>query len=152
MAPATQQDAALLTSVCFAAKRSWGYPDAWMEHWRESLTLSPELISSGHFSIARIGVCVAGFYGFICAGEDCGRLEHLWILPQWQRRGIGRALFQHAAQHARSLGVRQFEIEADSNAEPFYLRMGARRITGAISFVAGVERRTPILLFDLAGD
>jgi GNAT superfamily N-acetyltransferase len=52
------------------------------------------------------------------------RLEHLWVLPDWMGQGIGRALFRHAAERAAARGALSLTIEADPNAEPFYLPHG----------------------------
>jgi hypothetical protein len=38
--------------------------------------------------------------------------------------GIGRSLFMHPVERAKSLGFQELEIESDPNAEGFYLRMG----------------------------
>ena len=49
-------------------------------------------------------------------------------------RGAGRRLFEHALHTASELGFRALTIEADPNAEGFYLAMGATRLG---------ERRSP---------
>jgi hypothetical protein len=48
--------------------------------------------------------------------------------------GAGRRLFEHASRTASELGFTQLSIEADPNAEGFYLAMGATRLG---------ERRSP---------
>jgi hypothetical protein len=35
---AKPEDAANLTGIAFAAKRHWGYPENWIESWRDLLT------------------------------------------------------------------------------------------------------------------
>ena len=42
--------------------------------------------------------------------------------------GCGRRLWDHAVETARGLGVRVITLDADPNAEPFYLRMGAETL------------------------
>jgi len=39
---AHEHDAQVLTDLMRSAKRSWGYPDAWMETWAAGLTITPE--------------------------------------------------------------------------------------------------------------
>jgi ribosomal protein S18 acetylase RimI-like enzyme len=57
-----------------------------------------------------------------------GELEDLWLDPELIGRGMGRRLFEHALRIASELGFDSLVIEADPNAEPFYLAMGAARI------------------------
>jgi hypothetical protein len=40
----SQSDAEVLTRVFLAAKRHWGYPERWIERWRESLTITPDFV------------------------------------------------------------------------------------------------------------
>ena len=41
---ARPEDAATLTTIAFAAKRHWGYPERWIESWRDALTVQPDFI------------------------------------------------------------------------------------------------------------
>ncbi len=60
-------------------------------------------------------------------------------------RGVGRALFEHARKVAAEAGATVVEIDADPYAEPFYLRMGARRVGEVQSEVDGQPRVRPLL-------
>jgi GNAT superfamily N-acetyltransferase len=141
-----QEDAATLTEIAFSAKQHWGYPERWMEAWREELRITPEFILSHETYSAVIDGQVVAF----CAlGEKNGRLIllNLWVLPAWMGRGIGRALFDHAVMRGRTLGFRELEVESDPNAEGFYLRMGARRVRVSIHVVEEQRRELPILIY-----
>lgn len=72
-------------------------------------------------------------------------MEHLWVLPTSMGQGIGRALLEHAAAHARSLGCTHISIESDPNACQFYQHCGAELVAHTESIVDGVVRRLPIL-------
>jgi GNAT superfamily N-acetyltransferase len=61
------------------------------------------------------------------------------------RRGIGRALFEHAVAEVNRLGFRSMKIEADPNAEAFYKRMGAVRVGTNTSETCGERRELPLL-------
>lgn len=141
---ARPEDAARLSEIAFAAKRHWGYPDRWMEIWRDELTITPEFVESHETFSAVMDGQVAGFYAL---GQKNGKLDllHLWILPEWIGRGIGRFLFQHALEGAKAMGFRELEIESDPNAEGFYLRMGARRTGMSIHLVEDQRRELPVL-------
>jgi hypothetical protein len=57
--PATPEDADALTRIAFAAKRYWGYPESWIQHWRDGLTITPEFVRN-----SRVYAAVSG-------GEPC---------------------------------------------------------------------------------
>src|SRR5258708_3804497 len=127
IARAKPEDAELLTEIAFAAKRHWGYPEKWIESWRELLTIRPEFISNHETYAAILDCRTVGFYAL---SAKAGRLAllHMWVLPGAMGRGVGRSLFAHSLEGARRLGFREMEIESDPNAEGFYVHMGARRV------------------------
>jgi hypothetical protein len=59
---ARPEDAGELTEIAFAAKRHWGYPDRWIQSWREVLTLTPEFIDRHETYAAVVGLDPVGFY------------------------------------------------------------------------------------------
>ena len=144
---ARPEDAAELTAVAFAAKRHWGYPESWIQRWQEVLTLTPKLVAENPTFSAREDDRVVGFYSL--TAEPHPDLTHLWVLPVAMGRGIGRALFEHAVEQARALGWASFEIEADPNAERFYLHMGAKRIGTNVSEIDGARRELPLLRYQV---
>jgi ribosomal protein S18 acetylase RimI-like enzyme len=61
--------------------------------------------------------------------KDLAVLWDLRVHPDYRGQGIGRALFLHAADFARGLGLVQMKIETQNNnvgANRFYHAMGAR--------------------------
>jgi GNAT superfamily N-acetyltransferase len=146
---ARSQDADALTEIAHAAKRHWGYPERWMQSWRDILTMRPEFIAANAtYSAIEDGRAV-GFYLLTNEGDGL-HLDHLWIAPHAMGRGVGRALFEHALEQTRRLGHRTLKIEADPNAEGFYTRMGARRIGVVAINIEDQRRELPLLLYDLA--
>jgi len=137
----------MLTEIAFAAKRHWGYPEKWIQRWKEVLTIQPEFIRCHEIYIACIEEKTVGFYA-LAGGLNRMALEHLWVLPKDMGQGVGRALFDHAVRRAKALGVEVIEIESDPNAEKFYERMGARRIGANISELEGKPRALPVLIYD----
>jgi ribosomal protein S18 acetylase RimI-like enzyme len=99
---ATPEDSARLTEIAFAAKRHWGYPDRWMEIWREELTVRPEFIAGNETYSAVIDGQSVGFYALARKNNKLNLL-HMWVLPDWMGRGIGRSLFCHALERAKAL-------------------------------------------------
>jgi GNAT superfamily N-acetyltransferase len=137
---AQEPDAAELTRIAHAAKRHWGYPERWMELWREDLTLTPEFIAGNEVHLAEDGGEILGFYGLAA-----GTLEHFWVRPAAMGKGVGRLLFEHARAVAAGAGVGVLEIDADPNAEAFYLKMGAVKVGEVRSEIDGQPRVRPLL-------
>ena len=142
-------DADALTRVAFAAKRYWGYPERWISHWSESLTITPEFVRDNEVYAAVSGGEPFGFYALAGTGHEL-ELEHLWVSPAWIGSGAGRLLFEHAMDRAASRGANRMEIEADPNAEGFYLRMGARRAGENVYEIEGQRRVLPRMVVELS--
>jgi len=105
-------EAAALSSLAREAKQHWGYGSEDMERWHEQLVVNPD--------------DVVGFY-LLVPKSTCWELDHLWVAPRVQRRGIGRALLAHAVDTAHRGGATSIIVDADPNAEPFYIACGAIR-------------------------
>lgn len=146
---ATAGDAGALTRIAFAAKRHWGYPERWIEHWVESLTITPEFVRNNEVYATISDGDPFGFYALTRTGHKL-ELEHLWVSPVWIGSGIGRLLFEHAMRKAASRGASAVEIEADPNAEGFYLRMGARRVGENVYEIEGRRRVLPLMAVELS--
>lgn len=145
---AKPEEADALTEIAHASKRNWGYPERWIRNWRDLLTMRPEFVAANVAYCAKEDGQIVGFY--LLTDENDGlHLDHLWIIPRAMGRGIGRALFEHAASEARKLGHSMLKIEADPNATGFYTRMGARHASKAITTIENQERELPILHYDL---
>jgi GNAT superfamily N-acetyltransferase len=135
-------DADALTRIAFAAKGHWGYP----ERWQQGLIITPDFVRHSEVHVAAIEEEPAGFYALLGERPKI-ELEQLWVLPE--RMGLGRALFGHAVDRASALGAETLGIEADPNAEGFYLRMGATRVGEIVYELDGRERVLPLLAVDL---
>ena len=145
---ARPEDAEALTEIAFAAKRHWGYPERWIQSWRHILTMRPEFVATNVAYVAIEDDRAVGFYLLTTESDGMG-LDHLWIMPDAMGRGIGRALFEHAAGEARRLGFHIIKIEADQNAEGFYRRMGARRVGTNVTEIEGERRELPLLVYEV---
>ena len=133
---ALADEAEALTAIAHAAKRHWGYPDAWIALWKRDLTLTPELIERYPVHGAVEGDALVGFYALVFAAADC-ELEHFWVVPARMGTGVGRTLFEHAVERCRAIGARRLWINADPNAEGFYRKLGAQRVGEVPSTPAG---------------
>jgi GNAT superfamily N-acetyltransferase len=151
---ARPDEAAALSAIAFAAKAHWGYPARWLELWRPALTIAPEFVAAHPVFVvertADAGGGVAGWSALVPPAPEAGdrrewTLEHLWVLPAEMGRGVGRRLFDAAADHARAAGAATLSIDGDPNALPFYLRVGAVQIGAIRDTLDGAERVRPLL-------
>jgi len=156
---ATSDQAAALTQIAHDAKAYWGYPESWIERWKDDLTLTPEFISAHEVYVAEtdpsleaVGVndpaSISGFYA-IAIRDEKAELEHLWVRPENIGNGTGKELLMHAMETAAFLNAAALEISSDPNAEGFYKRMGARRIGAVDAEIDGQPRTLPRLTIDL---
>ncbi len=139
-------DAAALTRIAHAAKRHWGYPEAWIQLWEGDLTVHPRFIATHRVECAIEMDRVVGFYA-LSREASSFELEHMWVDPQHMGKGIGARLFEHALDTVRALGGGRLAIAADPNAEGFYQRMGARRVGEVPS--TPEPRTLPLLVVDV---
>jgi len=142
-------DAAALTRIAFEAKRHWGYPESWIRRWGEVLTITPEYLRANPAYVASIGQDRVGFYALRLNGEEA-ILDHLWVIPDRVRKGIGEALFRHGEAIAAQGGAAMLRIGSDPNAEGFYRAMGALTVGRQPAPIDGVERFLPQLEKSLA--
>jgi ribosomal protein S18 acetylase RimI-like enzyme len=146
---AKPEDADALTEIAHASKRHWNYPEHWIKGWRDILTIKPDFIAANIAYCAIEDRRAVGFYA-LTREQDGLHLDHLWVLPAAMHRGIGRALFEHAAEQARNLRVQTIKIEADPNAEGFYQRMGTERIGTRVNEIDRQTRELPLLEFRIS--
>jgi len=124
--PAQGHEAQALTAIALKAKAYWGYPAGTLESWKQELTVSTQTITSRPSFVAVIGDEIVGFYS-LSPSRDAWKLGDLWVLPRFMDRGIGRALVAHALETAARGGASSVTVDADPNAESFYLACGAAR-------------------------
>jgi GNAT superfamily N-acetyltransferase len=141
---ATPDQAEALTEIAHAAKRHWGYPDAWVRLWSPSLTITPEFIEKHETYVAWMDERPAGFCA-ISQEADNASLEHLWVKPVYIGKGIGAALFNHILARCKNLAVQVLKIESDPNAQGFYERMGAKKVGQVVGEMDGQPRVLPLL-------
>jgi GNAT superfamily N-acetyltransferase len=146
---ALPDEATVLTAIAHAAKRHWGYPENWIEHWKDELTITADFIAANEMYVAVAGEEIAGCCALVLSDSQA-ELEHMWIRPERMGTGIGRALFQQIVERAKQLDAPGLELSADPNAEGFYQRMGATRIGEVRSEIAGQPRVLPRLRLALS--
>ena len=145
---AQPDEADVLTEIAHAAKRHWGYPENWIEHWKDDLTIAPDFIATNEMYVAVAGDEIAGCCALVMT-DSLAELEHMWIRPEHMGNGVGRALFNEIMERAKTFDAKTVELSADPNAEGFYRRMGATRIGELRSEIEGQPRVLPRMSVDL---
>jgi len=145
---AQPEESDVLTEIAHAAKRHWGYPENWIEHWKDDLTITAAFIVNNEVYIAMIGDEIAGCCALVIK-DSRAELEHIWVKPEHVRTGVGKALFMQVAERAANPDLPALEISADPNAEGFYQRMGAAHIGEVRSEIDGKPRILPRMSVDL---
>lgn len=127
---ARPDEAELLSELALRSKGYWDYDAAFLDACRDELTLDPSEVEQRRTTVAEGDEQVLGFTTL--EGEPPGGvLGMMFVEPETIGRGLGRALFAHTVEKARTLGFTELSIDADPGAEPFYTAMGAVR-TGSV--------------------
>lgn len=141
---ANPDHADILTGIAHASKRHWGYPERWINHWRDELTLTERFIAAHSVYAAFAETKPLGFYALLLPGDAKASIEHMWVHPDHMGSGVGRGLFEHAMELARRSGARVLEILSDPNASGFYEHMGAIQAGEQKSTLDGQPRVLPL--------
>jgi GNAT superfamily N-acetyltransferase len=145
---AVPDEAVGLTQIAHAAKRHWGYPEDWIELWKDDLTITPDFILNNEVFVATVGDEIVGCCALVVSGS-LAEIEHMWLKPEHMGAGIGRALFEHAKRRTEERGANVLELSADPNAEGFYQHMGAMRIGEVRADMDSQPRVLPRMRIDL---
>jgi len=144
--PARHQEAEAITKLVLASKAHWGYDDAFMEMARPELTVTPQWLEAVPTWVAEADAELLGMFGLGVDGEKAD-VEHFFVAPSAIGSGVGRLLWDRLVAEAEKTTASHIMIDADPNAEGFYLAMGARRI-GAVPSATVPGRLLPLLRYD----
>ena len=145
--PAAESEAPILSDLAMRAKSHWGYSTETLERWRPELAVSPTEVRESPTFVAMVGAEIVGFYS-LRTSPTAWELDHLWVLPKFMHQGIGRALLAHALATAAGGGASEVTVDADPNAESFYLECGAVRRGHVPAPIPGQPKRVrPQLAF-----
>lgn len=125
LSTATPNMAAGLTALTIRSKLHWGYDAAFIETFRDELTVTEEAIRNDRVTVLRERQRVGGYAHLRREDDETVELVSLFIDPWAIRRGFGTILWRDAIDWARGAGFRRLVIESDPHAEGFYRSLGA---------------------------
>lgn len=144
--PALPAEAAELTALAIRSKAHWGYDATFMALAAPDLQITPELLGGTMAFVAQSGALPLGFY-VLAVVDGVPMLRDLWVDPAAIGTGVGKRLWTHMLEQARSVGYGTVRITSEPNAEGFYVKMGARRI-GSVESSVVKGRMLPLMEID----
>jgi GNAT superfamily N-acetyltransferase len=151
--PAKIEESGILTAISFESKKYWAYPKHFFETWKNELTISPDYIRQNRVFVFKDKTGIVGYYSIVYLENDMDFsgtviskghwLEHMFILPAFIGKGIGRKLFDHLRTICRQNRIAGITILSDPNAKGFYEKMGCRYVREIPSSIP--NRTTPLL-------
>ena len=69
--------------------------------------------------------------------EGDGFIDYFYVHPDWQRRGIGKALLTRLEEEAEKLGVKRMYADASVTAKEFFLARGFRIVEAKENVILG---------------
>jgi GNAT superfamily N-acetyltransferase len=146
----------ILTQISFAAKKYWNYPQEYFDVWKDELTISEDYVNNNTVFVAEADGEPAAYYSLVEVKQEfiAGKtkvekgfwLEHMFVLPEFIGKGVGRIMYAHMKEQCRARDISKVRIFADPNAKGFYERMGAQYIEERPS---SIEGRTVSLYVEL---
>jgi len=143
-------EAPLLTELTVRSKCYWGYDASFLADARKELEFLPNKFEPD-FHVYVLQECgqIMGFCSLIPRNHEAIELHDLFIEPEHIGKGYGKLLWEYSVKLARELGFARLFLTADPNAEPFYERQGAVRISENESPVRS-GRKLPVMEYLLA--
>jgi GNAT superfamily N-acetyltransferase len=146
-------EASVLTDIAMRSKAFWGYSDDFMQACRNELQVSEEKIVDTRYLlfVAEEHGEILGYYALERLSSEAYELDAIFIDPRYIRKGIGKALINHAKEVMVEEAVTTLLIQGDPNAEGFYESIGAQRI-GQRESASIPGRFLPLFRLSLTGN
>lgn len=125
---AIQNDANTLTELTIRSKSHWNYSKEQIEEWKDDLTISETHIIEKEIYKMMDKEEVIGYYSFHKINDSTIKLENLFIEPKYIGKGFGKLLMIDFLQRIAMTTVERVVLDADTNAENFYTKMGFKVI------------------------
>ncbi len=153
--PAEICDCKMLTEIAFKSKKHWNYPEEYYKIWEDELTITEGYILKNIVFKAGVNLNTIGFYSIVHNEEgfysgnvfvQAGYwLEHIFIHPDYLRKGIGTILLKHAISYCIEKDIHKLLVFSDPNAKGFYEKNGAVFLCNSNSSIP--NRNVPVFTF-----
>ena len=125
-----------LLNRCYPVLMKTAYDDTVLASALPVMTkANPELIDAQTFYVVALDGVLVGCGGWSpetpgrgSVVEGLAHIRHFAVDPDHNKKGIGKMIFQQSARAASASGATRLQAFSSLNAEPFYYRMGLRRI------------------------
>lgn len=137
------EDYEKLTDICLQSNKHWGYPDYLIDLWMDKLTITPRYIRNHNIvKIQNEHNEILGF-GSIenLNGNGVFEINHLWVLPEYMDKNIGKLLLDHLESKVGNQKV--IKVVTDPNAVPFFQNYGYQKVGEVKSKPDG--RKLPVM-------
>ncbi len=133
---ALNSDLEFLNGIMKASKAYWGYDIDFMKKFMENFGLTPDYISRQSTYVASLEENAVGMYSFSRNKDDQLELDNFFMHSDYIGQGIGKIMWEHCVETAKSYKDQFFLLWSDPYAEGFYLKMGCKKIG---------ERKSPMM-------
>ena len=121
---AIPSDHMILTTITKRSKAYWGYSKEQIEAWDALLSVTPEYITKNETYKLVSGDQVIGYYSLVKTDTKTLKLDSLFILPEFIRKGFGKLLMNDLFERAALNNYTTIILYSDPNAESFYSKFG----------------------------
>lgn len=146
---AEEEQTELLRDILISSKGHWGYSQEQLDIWRSNLKFENTYVAGNTVKLIQRDTEVIGFFAIVKGKYDePNELDHLWLLPKVIGKGYGNQVFKRIELECRALGINDFYITSDPDAESFYLKKGAIKVGEVYS--DSQKRYLPKLIYTVA--
>nr|WP_136252538.1 GNAT family N-acetyltransferase [Ningiella ruwaisensis] len=116
-----------VSNLALRSKGYWGYSQDFLDACKEELSISPGEFhnSKFQFRVMEYENRIIGYYAVCHLDSNTYELDALFVEPVFIGKGVGNQLIDHAKSLVTQRGGTKIILQAEPNAEPFYLKAGA---------------------------
>jgi GNAT superfamily N-acetyltransferase len=145
---AQRNDDKILTEITKKSKAFWGYSDEQIEIWSEFLTVSTTYIETNSVYKLVVEDKIVGYYSFLYQDKQTIKLDNLFVLPEFIRKGFGRILMNDFLTNVKKITeINKIILNSEPNAEMFYAKLGFVKVGQIETSIEG--RYLPIMELNL---